>query len=152
MNWLRTGASYLAAVVVGTVLVSLANTHVDLQALVRIGAEIPLPVRMDAITRDLVSFGPTLGALSAIGFAIAFPVAGLIAAWLGPAWRLFGFTLAGAVAIIVMISTITLYYRAVLNSLITPVAASRELSGLLTLSAGGALAGLLFAALKPAAR
>ena len=152
MSLLRTGVSYLAAVLLGTVLVSIANTHVDLQALVRIGAEIPASVRVGAIVRDLGSFGPTLGALTAIGFAIAFPVAGLIARWLGPAWRLFGFALAGAVAIIVMISAITIFYRAVLHSLITPVAASRQLSGLMTLSLGGALAGLVFARLKPAAR
>lgn len=151
MNRLRITASYLAAVLLGTFLVSLTNTHIDLQALVSIGAEIPLAVRLDAIGRDLAGFGPTLGALIAIGFAIALPVAGVIARRLGPGWRTIGFFLAGAVAVIVMISAITIYYRAVLGSLITPVAASREISGLLMLSLGGGLAGLLFARLKPPA-
>jgi len=151
MNRFRITASYLAAVLVGTILVSVTNTHIDLQALIAIGAEIPLTVRLDAIARDLAGFGPTLGALTAIGFAIALPVAGLIARRLGPGWRSVGFFLAGAVAIIVMISAITIYYRAVLGSLITPVASSREISGLLMLSLGGGVAGLLFSRLKPAA-
>ncbi|WP_297733963.1 hypothetical protein [uncultured Maricaulis sp.] len=151
MNRLRITASYLAAVLVGTFLVSLANTHIDLQALVAIGADIPLAVRLDALGRDLAGFGPTLAALTGIGFAIAFPVAGLVSRALGPGWRSIGYFLAGAVAIIVMISAITIYYRTALGSLITPVASSREISGLLMLSIGGGLSGLLFARLKPAA-
>jgi len=152
MNWQRITGSYLAAVVTGGFLVSLANTHIDLQALARIGADIPMSVRLDAIARDLAGFGPTLAALIAIGFAIAFPTAGILAAGLGRGWRTFGFSLAGAVAVIVMISSITLYYRLALGSLITPVAASREVSGVLFLALGGALAGLLFARLTPPAR
>ncbi|WP_417485804.1 hypothetical protein [Maricaulis sp.] len=151
MTTVRTVAIYLLAVLVGTVLVSLANTHVDLQALARIGAEIPLDVRTDASLRDLQGFAPTLLVLNLIGFAIAFPVAGWVSRWLGPNWRLFGFGLAGGLAVIVMITSITLVYQHLLGSTITPVAASRELSGLLTLALGGVLAGLLFASLKPAA-
>ncbi len=148
---MRITGSYLIALLTGTVLVSVINTMIALQALIGIGADIPLAVRFDAIARDLAGFGPTLGILIALGFAIALPVAGLTARWLGPGWRSVGFFLAGVVAVIVMISAITIYYRAVLGSLITPVAASREISGLLLLSIGGGLAGLLFSRLKPAA-
>ncbi|WP_339335437.1 hypothetical protein [uncultured Maricaulis sp.] len=151
MSVLKTIAIYVVAVLVGTFLVSLANTHIDLQALAGIGAQIPLAVRIDAIGRDLTGFGPTLLVLITIGFAIAFPVAGWISRWLGAGWRHFGFALAGAVAVIVMVSSITLFYQVALEATITPVASSRELAGLLTLSLGGLIAGLLFAALKPAA-
>ena len=151
MTTVRTVAIYLLAVLVGTILVSLANTHVDLQALARIGAEIPVAVRVDASLRDLQGFAPTLLALNLIGFAIAFPVAGWAAHWLGPSWRLIGFALAGGLVVIVMMGAITVIYRALLDSTITPVAASRELSGLFTLALGGVIAGGLFASLKPAA-
>lgn len=151
MTTVQTGAAYLVAVVVGTVLVSLANTHVDLQALARIGAEIPASVRLDASLRDLQGFAPTLFALNLIGFAIAFPVAGWMARRLGSGWRLPGFGLAGGLAVMVTITSITLVYRGLLDSTITPVAASRELTGLMTLALGGLVAGLLFAKLKPAA-
>ncbi|WP_075191346.1 hypothetical protein [Maricaulis sp. W15] len=153
MTLLRMIAIHLLAVLVGTVLVSIANTHVDLQALARIGAEIPFAVRLDASLRDLQGFAPTLLALLLVGFSIAFPAAGWIAALLGGGiWRPVGFSLAGAVAVMVMITCITLVYRELLGSTITPIAASRELGGLLTLSAGGLVAGLVFAWLKPASR
>ncbi|WP_323760377.1 hypothetical protein [Maricaulis sp.] len=151
MTTVRTVAVFLFAVAVGTMLVSLANTHVDLQALARIGAEIPLAVRIDASWRDLQGFAPTLLVLNLIGFTIAFPVAGWVARWLGPNWRLPGFALAGGLAVTVMITSITLVYRELLGSTITPVAASRELSGLLALALGGVIAGLVFARLKPSA-
>lgn len=142
--------SYLAALITGAVIVSIANTHIVLEGLVGIGANIPTPVRIEAIQRDLVGFGPTLLALLAIGFAIAFPVAGLIARLLGEGWRRIGYALAGATAVFTLINAITIYYNAVLGSTITPVASGRDVTGLLVLSIGGAAAGLLFAVLKPA--
>ncbi|MAK64518.1 MAG: hypothetical protein CMF75_07255 [Maricaulis sp.] len=150
MAGLRTLAIFLLAVIVGTLLVSLGNTHVDLQALIRAGAEIPTSVRMDAIQRDLAGFAPTLFVLILVGYAIAFPVAGFTARLLGPGWRRFGFTLAGGLAIAAMMIGIKLFYSTLMDSAITPVAASRELQGLLTLCLGGAVGGYIFAALQPA--
>lgn len=147
---MRTVMAFLTAWITGTVLVSIANTHVGLTSLTGIGAEIPTGVRADAIITDLMNFGPTLGILLLIGFLIAFPVAGLIARLLGSGWRRIGLTLAGGAAVFTIINGITVYYNQVLDSTITPVASGRDWSGLLTLSLGGAAAGLLFSMLKRA--
>jgi len=148
MPFLRTVFAFLIAVLVGTILVSLANTHIDLQALASVGAEIEMGVRMDAMMRDLLGFGPTLLMVLALGFIIAFPIASWASKALGPNWRCIGFTLAGGLAVIAVMTGITAFYGQVLASTITPVAASRELSGLLLLSVGGAIAGCVFAQLK----
>ncbi|MHA6287576.1 hypothetical protein [Maricaulis sp. CAU 1757] len=143
--------AFLLAVLVGAVLVSIANTHVVLGALAAVGAEIPAGVRFDAIQRDLVGFGPTLAVLVFIAFLVAFPTAGFVARILGPGWRRLGYTLAGGTAIAVMMLGITAVYGQILGATVTPVASSRELQGLLTLALGGAAAGFLFASLTPSA-
>lgn len=148
MSIIRTILIFLLSVVVGTVLVSIANTHVVLQSLAAVGAEFPVAVRIDAITRDLISFGPTLFVVVLIGFTIAFPVAGWTARLLGKPWRRIGFTLAGGVAIACIMLAITAYYAEVLHATVTPVASARTLAGLLSLALGGAGAGFLFSLLK----
>jgi len=150
MAVLRTLFLFLLALAAGTVLVSVANTHVVLQALARAGASIPTGVRLDAIRQDLLGFAPTLFVLILVGFAIAFPIASLLARLLGRGWRRLGFTLAGGAAIAAIMLGITAFYGQVLDATITPVASSRELPGLLTLCLGGAAAGFLFATLQPA--
>lgn len=148
----RTIAVFLLTVVTATVLVSIANTHVTLQALAGIGAAIPTSVRLEAIQRDLAGFAPTLFVLIFAAFLIALPAAGLVARLIGKGWRRLGFTLAGGAAIAAIMLGITAFYGQVLDATITPVASSRELAGLLTLCLGGAAAGFLFATLKPPAR
>lgn len=150
MAVLRTILVFLLSVATGAVLVSIANTHVVLQALARAGANIPTGVRLDAIRQDLIGFAPTLFVLILAGFAIAFPIASLLARILGRGWRRLGFTLAGGAAIAAIMLGITAFYGQMLDSTITPVASSRELPGLLTLCLGGAAAGFLFATLQPA--
>tara|TARA_R110002072_G_scaffold27789_16_gene90128 strand:- start:755 stop:1219 length:465 start_codon:yes stop_codon:yes gene_type:complete len=151
MSIFRTALIFLLSVLAGSVLVSIANTHVVLQSLTAVGAEIPAAVRIDAITRDLLGFGPTLFAVILIGFAIAFPVAGWVARLLGKSWRRIGFTLAGGIAVACIMLAITAFYAEALHSTITPVASSRTLPGLLSLALGGAGAGFLFSLLKPPA-
>tara|TARA_R110000868_G_scaffold2384_6_gene17695 strand:- start:1896 stop:2357 length:462 start_codon:yes stop_codon:yes gene_type:complete len=152
MSTLHTAAIFLFCVIVGTVLVSIANTHVVLQSLAAVGGDFPTAVRLGAMKRDLIGFGPTLFGVVLIGFSIAFPVAGWIARLLGKSWRRFGFTLAGGVAVACIMLAITTYYAQALHSTITPVASSRTLPGMLSLALGGAAAGFLFALLKPAAK
>ncbi|WP_417482473.1 hypothetical protein [Maricaulis sp.] len=151
MSIMRTALVFIFTVLVGTVLVSIANTHVVLQSLSAVGADFPTGVRLDAMKRDLLGFGPTLFGVVLIGFTIAFPVAGWIARLLGRPWRRIGFTLAGGVAVACIMVAITTYYGEALHSTITPVASSRTLPGLLSLALAGAGAGFLFSLLKPAA-
>lgn len=151
MSQLRTILVFLLATIVGTLLVSLANTQIILSGLSAVGAEFSTEVRLEAFLQDLAGLGPTLAILTLIGFLIAFPIAGYISRLLGPAWRRTGFTLAGAVTIIVMMVAVKAFYGAIMHSTITPIASARETSGLLTLAIGGAAGGFLFALLKPAA-
>lgn len=144
--------AYFLAVLVAALLVSIANTHLGLQALAGIGAEITTSVRLDAIQRDLVGFAPTLLLLLALGFAIAFPVSGRVARLLGPAWRRFGYTIGGAVTVIILFNAVTVFYSTVMDTTITPIATVREWPGLLTLSIGGAAGGFLYALLTPPSR
>jgi hypothetical protein len=146
---LRTLTVFVLALLIGTFLVSLANTHIILGGLTEIGAQIPTDVRIEAITRDLAGFGPTLLGVLFVGFLVAFPTAGWIARLLGQPWRRTSFTLAGGVAVIVIMLAIKGFYGQVLHSTITPIASSRTLSGLLTLAIGGAAGGFFFALFKP---
>ena len=148
MSILRTVLIFFLSVVLGTVLVSIANTHVVLQSLVAVGAEFPAAVRIDAMKRDLLGFGPTLFVVVLIGFTIAFPIAGWTARLLGKSWRRIGFTLAGGVAIACIMLAITAYFAAAMHATATPVASSRTLSGLLSLALAGAGAGFFFSLLK----
>jgi hypothetical protein len=59
MSIFRTFLIFLLSVLVGSVLVSIANTHVVLQSLSAVGADFPAAVRIDAMKRDLLGFGPT---------------------------------------------------------------------------------------------
>lgn len=149
MAFVRILLIYMLAVMVGGVLVSIANTHVGLQALAGVGAEIPASVRLDAIQRDLMGFAPTLTILLAIAFAVALPVSALVYRLLGRGWRRAGYTVGGAVAVIVLLNAITIFYGAALDATVTPIASARDWSGVLTLAIGGAAAGFLFALLTP---
>ena len=148
MDWLmallRTMIVFLLAWVLGTVLISITSTHIILHGLIEVGATIPLDVRLDTVLRDLAGFGPTLGAITLIGFLIAF----LFAAWVIrnfiPAPRI-GYTLAGFTSIIVMMFAVYWFYYFDGMGAIHPVPAARTLPGLLSLAMGGAVAGFFFA-------
>lgn len=145
----RVALGYMLAVLAGTILVSIANTHVILQGLAAVGAEISAATRFDAISRDLVGFAPTLFFLVAIGFALALPVSALVYKMLGHGWRRFGYTLGGGVAVLVIMLAIKAYFGQVLEATATPIASARDWPGLITLALGGAGGGFLYALLTP---
>jgi len=141
----RNSLAFLATVALGTILISATSTHIILQGLSAIGADMPLQVRIDAILRDLVGFGPTLSIVLAIGFLIAFWVASMVIKNLLPA-PIIGYTLAGFIAVIVMMLTIRgFYFLESHGGNIHPVPAARTVTGLLALSVGGAVAGFFYA-------
>ena len=144
MSWIRIGISFLLAVIVGTVVVTVIATQVNLAALSGAGAEIGLSVRLDATLRDLGGFAPILGPILLIGYCIAFWVAHLVIRR-APGLHTFGYALAGFVTIVVTMYAIDAYYAVVFNSGITAVPAARTFAGLLLMSAGGALGGVVFA-------
>ncbi|MEE2527285.1 hypothetical protein V0U79_13040 [Hyphobacterium sp. HN65] len=144
----RTIFAFAMAALMGGVLTSILSTQIILRYLETAGAIFPLATRAQAIWLDLNGFAPTLIALSAIGYAIAFPVARLISRRIG-ALRTTGYMLSGYVMIIVMIFAIELFYQTVLGSTITPIAAGRDVWGLAVIGLGGAAGGWVFAVLSP---
>jgi hypothetical protein len=144
----RTLLPYIAAVLTGGLLTTILSTQVILHYLANAGARMPLAVRAEATWTDLAGFAPTLTALSAIGYAIAFPVAALVSRRIG-GLRTFGYALSGYVMIMVMIHAIEIFYQTVLGSTITPIASGRDLWGLALIGLGGAVGGLVFAWLAP---
>jgi hypothetical protein len=112
---IRVFAGWVAAVVLASLLGSAIQTQYNLAALAGLDVSIGLAARLESTAHDLWHFAPLYGALVAVSFFVAWPVAG----WLArrrpdrrPAW----FTLAGTAAVAVMLVTM----NAVLP--ITPVA------------------------------
>lgn len=131
---------------IGGVATTILSTQIVLQYLINAGADMPFNARLDATLTDLTGFAPTLIALTAIGYLIAFPVARLISRRMN-SLRTFGYALSGFVTIMVMIYAIEVFYQAALASTITPIGSGRDLWGLLIIGFGGATGGLAFARL-----
>ena len=141
---LRTIIAFILAVLIGSALVTSIATQINLAALISAGAQISLPVRIEATLRDLANFFPLLAAILLIGYLIAFGVASKVIDH-APGLRTFGYVLAGFVTVIVVMLAIKGYYALELRSDITPVPASRTLLGLILMSLGGAGGGMVFA-------
>ena len=144
MGILRIIASFIAATVIGAILVTAAQTQVNLQSLIAIGAEISFGVRLDATLRDLSAVGPIMGGVLGLGFLIAFATTGMIVRH-AASLRLLGYPLAGAAAVIVALYAIQWLFAWRLDSIITPFAATRSFAGLAVMALGGAIAGLAYA-------
>lgn len=148
MNWpnksevVRTGGAWVAAVLLTTVLGSVAQTQFNLAALIELGAQIPASLRLKTTALDIIGFSPSFGPLVAIGFLIAFGVARglrMIAPGPGITW----YALAGGVAVLTILLSLNMAFD------ITPIAAARTNLGLGCLVAGGLVGGAVFARLLP---
>ncbi len=131
---LRPILAFVAAVLATAALGSVAQTQLNLQALIDLGMTIELPLRMRSTLQDLLNFAPLWAAIVLIAFALAFPVAWAIRRWWrGP--RTIWFPLAGAVAIFTALALM----QTLLG--ITAVAAARSGLGLALLCLAGAAGG-----------
>ncbi|TVS11116.1 MAG: hypothetical protein EA419_08970 [Wenzhouxiangella sp.] len=138
----KVALGWSAAVVAATVLGSMIQTQVNLAAIARIYQPVSFGDRIGTTAFDLVSFGPTWALIVALGFLIAFLVAGGLARrW--PRHRVWLFPLAGFVAVV----TALLVIDAMLP--ITLVAAARGVFGQLLLGLAGALGGWVYLQIVP---
>ena len=136
----RTILAYLAAVVVTTVIAAAASTQFVLAELAALGVAVPLDVRLTTTAHDIVGMFPLYGGILAVGFAIALPVARLLARrW--PGGRAWLHALAGASAVLAAIYAMKLSFG------ITTIAGARSVSGLIAQALAGAAGGALFARL-----
>ena len=132
-------------VVLGTTAHSLFIMHAWTMAAVQASGATPTPPstaeHIAWISHDIIGMGPMYATLVGIAFVIAFIAAGLVARVTG--LRTIVFTVAGAVAIVILFETL----KAVLGTV--GVFGARGTMGLAAQAAVGGLAGLLFAAFKP---
>ncbi len=131
---IRPAVVFVSATLVTAVLGSLAQTQLNLQALIDMGMTIELPLRMRSSLSDLLNFAPVWALVVGIGFALAFSVAWMLHRWVW-ASRTLWYTLAGATAI----AAILMLMDSVLG--ITVIAAARSATGIALLCLSGALGG-----------
>lgn len=136
----RLFVAFAAAVLVAAILGSVAQTQFNLAFIAQLGVEVPLAVRLESTVADLVGFAPLYAAAVAVAFAIAFSLTELVARRM--AWRGSLFAIAGGAAIAVAI----LLANAALP--MTPVAATRVVSGIAVLALAGAVGGWVYHALR----
>ncbi len=139
---LKVALGWGAAVVATTVLGSFIQTQANLAAIARIYQPVSFGDRIGTTVFDLASFGPTWGLIVALGFLVAFLVAGGLARrW--PRHRVWLFPLAGFTAVV----TALLIIDAMLP--ITLIAAARSVMGQLLLSLAGAVGGWVYLQVVP---
>lgn len=129
---------FALAVLVTAALSSLIQTlrvHAGLSAM---GVEIPLGLRLSAISHDLLGFAPTYAAIVAAGFLIAFLVVGLIRRYASRAGRWLH-ALAGGAAILTALLTM----EALLG--MSVIAGARGTLGIALFALAGVIGGALFA-------
>lgn len=141
-NVTRCTVAVLAAVMTTAVLASLLQTQINIQALVALGAAVPLSTRMVVTAEDVGRFGPIMAAISAAALLPALLVASRLARKLPRAWR---------VPLLSVAATIALWVGIRAMGLVTPmpalVEATRSWWGLLLMSLAGLPGGLVYARL-----
>lgn len=142
----RLGIGFVLAVIVAALWATIVQTQFNLAALVDLGAVVPPALRRETTLHDIAGFAPLFAAVASVAFLLAFA----LAAWLArraPRARGVLFVLAGWLGLIVAVRLI--------DAFVPPpvlIAATRSLVGLLAMTAGGALAGGLFARLSAPSR
>jgi hypothetical protein len=125
---------FVLAVIVATVLGSIAHTQFVLAGLTELGIEIPVSDRLSTTMHDIAGMGPMFGLIVAIGFLVAMAAAALVYRY-ARTQRYLVYGVAGAVALTAMG---TVYE-------ITPIAGARTALGFIAQMIAGALGGLAFA-------
>jgi hypothetical protein len=132
-RWSIASAYWLLAVLATTLVGSIVQTQFNLGALAALGQPVDIGLRLQTTLLDLARFAPLFGAIVAVGFLIALP----LASWLARhrAGRRWLYPLAGAVALLVAL----LLMRWLVG--LTPIAAARGPWGITALALAGALGG-----------
>ena len=138
MRIVRILVSWLIAVIVTTVGISVIHSLRIQGNLAELGVELPMGLRLSTIGRDLAGLAPTLGPVVAIALAIGFAIAAFLRPRL-PSLAWMAYPLAGAAAIVVALVAMKFSYD------ITPIAGARGPLGLPLSALVGAVGGWIFA-------
>lgn len=145
-SWPRHALALLAAWLLATAWGSVVQTHWNLQALVALYVPMPAGLRAWTTLQDLAFFGPVYAGILAAGWLPAFAVA----AWLARRWpaaRTALFTIAAGVGMVAAVRAVD-----ALAPMPVFIDATRGWFGLLSMAAGAALGGWLYARLQPGPR
>ncbi|WP_421861259.1 hypothetical protein [Parvibaculum sp.] len=138
MGIARVVLGFVLAVIVATVLGSIAHTQFVLAGLSGLGIEIPVSDRLSTTLQDIAGMGPMFGLIIAIAFLIAIPAAVFVYR-LAATQRYLVFGVAGAVALGVALVAMGIVFD------ITPIAGARNMMGFIAQMIAGAVGGLTFA-------
>lgn len=136
--WPRIATAFVLAWLAATAWGSVVQTQFNLQALVRLGVEIPLPTRALVSVQDLVGFGPAYAGIVLAAWLPAFAVAVFLSRR-RPTWRAWLVPLAAGVGLVVAVKAAD-----AVAPMPVLIDATRGPGGLLAMAAGCVLAGLLF--------
>lgn len=141
MAFVRIIIAYALSVAAATFLASLFHTQMVICGLTNAGAEIAGSTRLDMTVDDFFGLAPQLGAVIAIGFAIAFVIAALLRRAAPPLAGV-AFPIAGAIAVGVALLAMSLAFDG-----ITPIAGARTPLGFALECLAGAVGGMVFGAI-----
>lgn len=137
-QWPRIALAFALAWLLATVWGTVVQTQFNLQALARLGVEMPLQLRALVSAQDLVGFGPLYAGVVLAAWLPALAVA-IVLARRWPAWRGGLIPLAAGAGLIVAVKV---------ADAVAPmpvfIDATRGLGGLLSMVAGCVLAGVVF--------
>ena len=138
-SFLLTSIGFVQTVLIAAVVGCIAQTQINLAALINLGAEIPPALRLDVTIQDLLGFGPVYFAMVFTAFVPAL----LFAHFLTRHWpRLLYliFISAGALSLLLTFKLVDAF-----APMPTLIAATRDVFGTLLMMTGGALGGWFFA-------
>ncbi|MEP1214037.1 MAG: PQQ-dependent sugar dehydrogenase [Marinobacter sp.] len=134
--------AFVIALLLGSVLGSLVQTQLNLQALAGLGAEISTGTWLETMFQDLVNFAPLYAILFGLSFLVSQVAASIVARLAGNAGRLWLHPLAAATGL-----WATLRIVDALAPMPTLIAATREAGGLMLMLVTAAISGWLFTVL-----
>lgn len=143
MSLIGTIIAFAVSVAVAVVVAAGLSTQFVLAELAALGATITMEQRISTTIHDIIGMAGLYGAIIAVGFLIAFLVAGFMARRTGS--RAIVFAVAGATSIAVAIGTMMYLFEA------TPIAAARTPLGFGSQILAGAIGGWIFTLMTPAA-
>ena len=139
-NVTRVTLALLAAVTTTAVVASILQTQINVQALVGLGASVPLSTRLMVTAEDAGRFGPIMAAISAAALLPAMLLATMLARRLPRAWRTRLLCVSAVIALWVAIKVMGLF-----TPMPALVEATRSGLGLLLISLAGLPGGLVYA-------
>ncbi|MDX1552195.1 MAG: PQQ-dependent sugar dehydrogenase, partial [Marinobacter sp.] len=142
VSWWKVILAFVIALVVGSVLGSLVQTHFNLEALEALEVEITMGTRLETSIQDLVNFAPLYAILFGISLLFSLGLASLVARLAGNLRRAWLYPLAAAVGLWVTLKVVD-----TLAPMPTLIAATRGTGGLVAMLVTAAISGWLFAAL-----